>query len=258
MSDYVIFSDESGSWHEQDNVYVRSWVCVENSDIEAFDQFIAEIRNETGCDEVRWKTVATKNDLVERIKKLNFKTFVTVTEPKSIKDEKYLLTRSFFEKVASFDFGNLKDDTKEKIVNKIYSDIKYVLFLQIYESLHIRSADEIFSLAFPNKSFDYKIDPPQATKKEWSEICTDLTGYTPYFPKSERDSGIQFADIVAGAWRSHLIQDKRSESAKKFICEGLMPEKMLYIKGNPNPNLIIHEESSEEIKKLATVSSCKV
>ena len=256
MSDYYIFSDESGAWQDAEDVYVRSWICVDEANNQKITEFINSIREGTGADEVKWKTVASI-DLKEQIAGIDFKVFVTATEIKSIKDEKYLLTRSFPENMEAFDFGELRAETISKIKDKVYLDIKYVLFLHIYESLHLRSAQEIFSTKFPDKTFEYVIDPPQMLNKDWSQICEDLTGYKPTFPDSERVQGIQFADIVAGAWRSFLIQDKRLDKAENFVCTYLMPNKMLYVQGCPNPNLIIYDESSDEIKERSTVTKCK-
>ncbi len=257
MADYYIYSDESGAWQNSKDVYVRAWICVDEINNQKIINFIENIKGQTNCDEVRWKTIAPLN-LKEEIKNIDFKVFVSVTEINSIKDDKYLLTRSFSENIDNFNFGSLKIETIEKIKNKIYLDIKYVLFLHIYESLHLKSAQEIFSKKFPGKTFDYIIDPPQMLSRDWSKICEELTGYKPTFPPSEKNQGVQFADIIAGAWRSFIIQDERIKDANKFICENLMPNKMLYIKGCPNPNLIIHEESSIKIKKRCTVTNCKI
>ena len=257
MADYYIYSDESGAWQSNEDIYVRAWVCVDEINNQKIINFIENIKGQTSCDEVKWKTVASL-DLKKEIKNIDFKVFISVTEINSIKDEKYLLTRSFDENIHNFNFGDLKTGTINKIKNKIYLDIKYVLFLHIYESLHLKSAQEIFSEKFKEKTFDYIIDPPQMLTKDWSKICEELTGYKPSFPSSEKTQGIQFADIIAGAWRSFIIQDERIEEAERFVCKNLMPDKMLYIKGCPNPNLIIHEESSDKIKKRCTVSNCRI
>ena len=256
MSDYYIYSDESGAWQNREDVYVRSWICIDEPNNQKLIKLIDGIKEVSGAHEVKWKTVAPL-DLSKEITDIDCKVFITATEIKSIKDEKYLLTRSFPEKIKGFEFGGLKEDIVSKIKSKIYLDIKYVLFLHIYESLHLKSAQKIFNIKFEGKTFDYIIDPPQMLNEDWSKICEDLTGYSPVFPDSERVQGVQFADIVAGAWRSFLIQDKKLKHAEKFICEYLMPKKMLYVQGCPNPNLIIYDEASKEIQERSTVAKCK-
>jgi hypothetical protein len=87
------------------------------------------------------------------------------------------------------------------------------------------------------------------SQKGWSDILCKISGDTKVnieFPKSDRTQGIQFADLIAGAIRSFIIQDKRSKNATKFL-KTIKP-KTIYHTGNPNPNLIMFEEIGDSIK----------
>ena len=257
MSKYYIYSDESGKWQDDQDIYVRSWVCVDEENRPKIEDLIGEIRESTGCSEVKWRTAAAFN-FEKKILEIDFKVFISVTEMSSFKDDKYFLTRTFEEKVGEFEFGGLRSDTVDKIKEKMYKDIRYVLFLHIYESLHLKSTQEIFNRKFPDAIFEYIVDPPPALNRDWSQICEDLTGYKPSFPDSKKEPGVQFADIIAGAWRSFLKEDNKLSSAENLICKNLMPNKMLYVLGCPNPNLIIHSESSDKIKNRCSVSNCGI
>ena len=67
------------------------------------------------------------------------------------------------------------------------------------------------------------------------------------FPKSNRSAGIQFADMVAGCFRSMISKDENYNKACDFFKK--FKDKMISKnRENPNPNLIFYNEISQDIK----------
>lgn len=96
----------------------------------------------------------------------------------------------------------------------------------------------------------YRVDPPQMSQRGWKEILHKISGEERInleFPRSERTQGIQFSDLIAGAVRSYFVEDRQKENAAAFLkC---LKTKMIFQKSNPNPNLIMYEETNEKVKQ---------
>jgi hypothetical protein len=247
---FYIFSDESGTWHS-DDVYVRAWVIISEDEHIKLINKIGEINEKLGSKEVKWKTVAGNSSCFKEFSDINFRFFITVSSPLDIDwNNKYKILRDFNEKINSFDFGKLDDDLVNSIKKKIYDDIKNVLFLHYYERFHIENATKGIEKIIKPTDYDliYRIDPPQMSIDGWKDVLLKISNKKPEFPKSERDPGIQFADIVAGCCRSLFMNDSNFQKAKDFfvVIKGKMIRKD---KDIPNPNMIFYKEMNEDLKE---------
>ena len=162
-----------------------------------------------------------------------------------------MITRNFTSSLSGFDFGELEKNLQSYIKDKILRDIKNALFLNFYEKHHINNAQVgIESVIKPSEyELIYRVDPPQMSREGWRDIFESISdkNINLEFPKSERTQGIQFADIVAGCFRSLLEKDVNYDDAVEFYKQ----IKKFIVKGNsniPNPNLIFFGEINDELK----------
>ena len=136
--------------------------------------------------------------------------------------------------------------------DRIYRDIKSALFLHYYEKLHIENAKDGIERAIIRENYDliYRIDPPQMPHDGWKDVLNKISGgknVNLEFSKSENSQGIQFADLIAGAFRSFIVRDKNEKAAHIFLKA--IKSKMIFQEGNPNPNLIMYNEINNRIKE---------
>ena len=249
---FFIFSDESGSWHNSNDIYVRSWVIVGENEYKKLIMKVDEISHFIGSNELKWHTLAGNQQYFGYFNNVNFRIFITVSSPKDINWDKYRLTRNFNISIENFDFGELDDQLILYIKDRIYRDIKNALFMHFYERYHIENAKKSIERIIKPSEYNliYRIDPPQMSQEGWKNILYGVSS-SPFidveFPKSERSQGVQFADIIAGCFRSLLLRDKKFEEAKKFLRQiknHLIPKNEDFY----NPNLIFYGEVNEELK----------
>lgn len=251
-----IFSDESGSWHDNNDIYVRSWIAIAEKEYEKIINRISEIADQIGSKELSWKSLAGNSKYFEYFNNISFRIFITVSVARDIKWEtKYILTRDFEDSIARFNFGELEEGLKGYIKERIFKDVKNALFLNFYEKHHIANAKKGIEKVIKPTDYEliYRVDPPQIPRDGWTKLLNTISGkgINIEFPRSERTQGIQFADIVAGCFRSMLIKDDNFNKACKFF----KLIKNRFIRGdseNPNPNLIFYQEINNEIKNNCT------
>lgn len=251
---FFVFSDESGSWHDPIDIYVRAWIVIAESNYQKLLVKVDEVSSFVGSNELSWSTLAGNEQFFKNFSSINFRIFITVSCPKDIVwDTKYLVTKNFDTSISAFDFGELDGDVKSYIRDRIYRDIKNALFLNFYERYHIENAKKGIERVIKPSEYDliYRIDPPQMSKEGWRKILQKISGASTNvsieFPKSSRTQGIQFADVIAGCFRSLLLKDRNFEQAKKFLKEirsKLIPKDVK----NPNPNLIFYGEINDGMK----------
>lgn len=251
-----IFSDESGSWHDDNDIYVRSWVAISENEYQKMINKVDEVSGLIQSKELSWKSIAGNSKYFEYFNDINFRIFITVSVAKDIKwDTKYLLTKDFDENISSFNFGELDDNLRGYIKERIFRDIKNALFLNFYEKHHIQNAKRGIEKVIKPTDYEliYRVDPPQTPRDGWVKLLNIISGkgFNIEFPRSERSQGIQFADITAGCFRSLLIKDDNFDKA----CDFFKLIKNRFIRGDseiPNPNLIFYKEINQDIK-----NSCK-
>lgn len=248
---YFVFSDESGSWHDPREVYVRAWVVVHESSYDALVEAMSNISTDLKCNEVRWKILANNPSHFDVVEKFDYRVFLTVSSPADIKwERKYRITRDFPTQIQNLDFGEIDEALSELIKKKMFDDIKYVLFLNFYEKTHIENAKEGIERVLPKREnlLIYRVDPPQMSKDGWKSLLHTISpGVEIEFPKSQSDPGIQFADVIAGCVKSFLVEDDYLDQSKILIPkfrEKLIPKHAK----NPNPNLIFFKEINEKLK----------
>jgi len=257
---YFVFSDESGSWHDPGDVYVRAWVVVPESAHDNLVNALNFISTDLDANELRWKTVANNTRYWGFLDEFDFRVFVTISCPADIRwENKYRVTRNFGLQVESFDFGEINSELVRALKKKIFDDIRNVLFLNFYERTHIENAKRAIEGILPKREnlLIYRVDPPQMSRDGWRAILEAISpGVEIEFPNSQKSEGIQFADIIAGCIRSFLISDTHSVQASQFIPKfrsKLVPKDS----SNPNPNLIFFKEINDALKlKSSQVWTC--
>ena len=247
-----VFSDESGSWHDVSDIYVRSWIIIDEVEYQRLLMKIDEIKHLLNAEELSWKTLAGNQKYFDYFDDLNFRVFITISSPKDIAwDTKYEVTKNFKTNVSRFNFGELDDNLRDYIKDRILRDIKSALFLNFYEKFHIENAKKGIERVIVPTEYElvYRIDPPQMSQDGWKKILFNINGELTdiEFPKSKRTQGIQFADIMAGCIRSFIMQDRNCDIARVFIKK--VKNKIIdKDRNNPNPNLIFYKEISSDIK----------
>jgi hypothetical protein len=256
---FFIFSDESGSWHDDNDVYVRAWVVITEEEYEKKLRLkVDEINSFRDSRELKWKGFEEK--YFNYFDEISFRLFITISSPGDIDwEHKYKVTKSFEESVRDFNFGDIDEDLKTVLRDRMYRDIKNVLFLHYYERHHIENAKKGIERVIKSEDYElvYRIDPPQLSQSGWKHMLQKISGNSNVnleFPKSQRTPGIQFADLIAGATRSLLIDDHPAplSNARKFI--EIMKKSMISSKWgsetlNPNPNLIFFGEINDALKE---------
>lgn len=257
---YFVFSDESGSWHDPADVYVRAWVVVHESSHSKLVESVNYIATDLNTNEIKWKTIANNPRYWDFLEKFDFRIFLTISCPGDINwEQKYRITRNFDVQVDSIDFGEINSDIVAVLKKKMFDDIRNVLFLNFYEKTHIKNAKDGIERALPKREnlLIYRVDPPQMSKDGWKNILKAISPDVEIeFPQSQRSEGIQFADIIAGSVRSFLVSDGNSDKALQFIPK-FRSKLISKNKDNPNPNLIFFQEINSALKiKSGQIWSC--
>lgn len=251
---FFIFSDESGSWHDEDDIYVRAWIVISKKTYEEklllkIDQ-ISSFMND--AKELKWSGFANSNKYFKEFNDIEFGIFITISSPKDINWEgKYNVTKNFKDSVDSFDFGEIDDEVVIYLKDRMYRDIKNALFLNYYEKLHIENAKNGIERIIKKPDYDliYRVDPPQLPHEGWRKILENISDDEDInleFPKSIRTQGIQFADLIAGSVRSFMIKDKKKDASEEFLRE-IKSKLISKNKYNPNPNLIMYSEINSDL-----------
>lgn len=248
---YFVFSDESGSWHDSNDVYVRAWVILHEPSYGQLVDAINFIATDLESKEIKWRTLANNEKYWDIIGKFDFRIFLTVSSPKDINWEtKYRVTRNFETQVQALDFGEINPTLVAVLKKKMFDDIRNVLFLNFYEKTHIENARNGIDRVLPNKDnlLIYRVDPPQMSKDGWKNLLETISpGVEIEFPKSQTNEGIQFADVIAGCVRSFLVSDGYVTQAGKFI-KRFRSKLVARSRDNPNPNLIFYQEINDALK----------
>lgn len=249
---FFVFSDESGSWHDPNDVYVRAWVVVSETGYGSLVNAVDYIKSELNCSELKWKILAHNKSHFNLVDKFNFRIFLTVSSPADIHwERKYRVTRDFQNQIGGISFGALDAGLVTILKKKMYDDIRNILFLHFYERTHIENAKKGIErvLSTDNNLLIYRVDPPQMSKDGWKNILHEISPDIQLeFPKSHSDDGIQFADIIAGCIRCFLTSDPNTLDAAQEFIRKIRPKLVARNRANPNPNLIFFDEINQSLK----------
>src|SRR3989344_5104843 len=218
---FFIFSDESGSWHDERDIYVRSWIVITEKESNKLANKVDEVASFIGANELSWKILSGNENYFSYFNDLSFRVFITVSSPKDIDWDKYMITREFDSSIENSNFGEISDDLRDYVKERIFKDIKNALFLHFYEKYHIENAKKGIERVIKSTEYDliYRVDPPQMSKDGWKKVLHSIGGanINIEFPKSSRSRGIQFADMIAGCLRSMLSKDVNFNKACNFF-----------------------------------------
>lgn len=216
MKEYLIFSDESGSWASRNGkrsppVYLRSWVKIKKQDCE------------------QW-------DLRYNIDKILRKNKIEVLFTFTCLEEFY--TRKFKAREDNVVYIENAISTLEQQAHKGYlkeiplrvkNVINYVLFLYVYERWHLENALE--RLWDPSNKYTFIFEKPQFTQRDYKKVIasTKIAGNYKIL-KANSHIGLKIADRLARFFNKKIIEkllkkeaiDKRIvDHYKKFILPNL-------------------------------------
>jgi len=254
--DYLIFTDESGSWNEGD-FYLRSWVKITPRSYEMLRKDIIFIKHETGIRELKWKSLINNINKIQNtivsIFKIDFNIFITISMPHHFQNRlwnnKYNILKTLQHIKSEQSTGG--EQFTEAIKNKIISAAQHTIFYSFFEKQHIENANKALINDIPSESYQYIVDTPQCLDKDWAKIANECGIVNIKIEKkSGKVSGIELADIIAGCIHEYLRgEGKAGEYYKNYIKDKMLD---MCSKTFPNPNLIFfHDFSTDEKKKVA-------
>lgn len=244
---YLIFSDESGSWHEGE-YYIRSWIRITPENYDLLRKEIIFTKHETGIKELKWKHFKSNYDKCKYIFDVTFDIFMTISRPKHFQSRKYHIL-DHIEKVPISTGG---EALTEQIKKKILNSAKNELFLNYFEKTHIKNSKDALIPKDCLDDYIYIIDAPQYLPTEWIEIANECGIKQIKVEKtSENCPGLELADITSGCVMDFLAADVNAQK----VYQECMKKKMMDMTSKllPNPNLIFHGDFSEQEKKEANI-----
>lgn len=246
-SDLYVFSDESGTWHKG-NMYVRSWVCLDEDQYLRLKGKMALFRELNGLkNEIKFN----ENHNYSMFLDLNFTNYYSVSFVDQILSRNLDLVK-YLETADESLFVLNKKDIRDIIVKKT----RHMMFLHIFEYHHMQNAIRFFDARFAGKTINFLVDTPQANDKEWKAIFKKLETdkFTARTVKSsENYDGILFADIVAGNVRK-ILENLDSASNMNSFERKLI--KQFSQRNGPdifknNPQIVMwHERYLPFVKKM--------
>jgi hypothetical protein len=131
--DYLIFTDESGSWNEGD-YYLRSWVKISPKNYEMLRKDIIFIKHETGIKELKWKPIKNNikriEDTIASAYNIDFNVFITMSIHRHfqdcLNDKKYTILRTLQDIRPEQSTGG--EQLTEVIKNKIITAAQHTIF----------------------------------------------------------------------------------------------------------------------------------
>jgi len=251
--DYLIFSDESGCWNEGD-YYLRSWVKISPKNYETLRKDIIFLKHETGIKELKWKSfknnIKNREDAITSIHNIEYNIFISLSIPthfqNRLKNNRYIILRTLQGIKPEQSTGG--EQFTEAIKDKIIGAAQHTIFYSFYEKQHIENAKIALVADAPCESYQFVVDTPQCLDKDWVKIANECGIDNVKIEKqSEKVSGIELADIVAGCIHEYL---RGEEQAGKYYQE-YIKDKMLNMHSRtlPNPNIIFFQECSDDEKK---------
>ncbi len=253
--DYLIFTDESGSWSEGD-YYLRSWVKISPKNYEMLRKDIIFIKHETSIKELKWKSIKNNikriEDTIGTIFNIGFNVFITISIPRHfqdrLNDNKYTILRTLQDIRPEQSTGG--EQVTETIKNKIISAAQHTIFYNFFEKQHIKNAKKALVHDIPSEAYQYIVDTPQCLDREWDKIAKECEIVNVKIEKkSERVPGIELADIIAGCIHEYLNGNEYAgEFYRKYIKNKMLD---MYSSAIPNPNLVFYEDfNSDERSKV--------
>ncbi len=254
---YLIFSDESGTWKASD-YYIRSWIRISPEDYELISKDIVYIKYKKNFPEVKWKTIINNvekiRNNIESLFNIEFSLFVTISKPdhfkKKLEDNTYNILRALKDIPPEQSTG--REHVSVAIKEKIINTAQHTLFSNFVEKRHIENSKIALVNNIDNTEYEYRVDSPQCQDKDWEKIAKECEIVNLHIEKkSEKVPGIELADLIAGCIKDHLNND---EKASEFYSE-YIKNKMIDMTSQtmPNPNLIFIGDFSPEEKEKANI-----
>lgn len=254
---YLIFSDESGTWKAGD-YYIRSWIRISPEDYELISKDIVYIKHKMDFKELKWKSVKNNAEKIktniESLFGIEFSLFITISKPehfkKRLEDNRYNILRTLKDIPPERSTGgeHFTAAIKEKIINAA----EHTLFFNYFEKQHIKNSKKALVNNINNKEYKYIVNYPQIWDKDWEKVARECGIVNLKIEKaSEKVPGIELADSIAGCIKDHLNND---DKASGFYYE-YIKKKMADMTSQtlPNPNLIFIGDFSPEEKEKANI-----
>lgn len=244
---YLIFSDESGKWNEN-NYYIRSWIKITPENYRLLQKEIIFSKYDTKVKELKWEKFRKNYIKFKDIFSVDFDIFLTISKTSHFHAIKY----SVIKMLETIKIPTGGEKITEAIKSKIIDSAKYTLFLNYFEKIHIETSKKALLPAINSSDYKYIIDNPQYLDKDWIAIANECgISQIEIEKESETDPGIEIADIISGCVSDLILKKNNADSIYKDCIKNKMLD--MTSKSFPNPNLIFYDAFDEAEKNELNV-----
>jgi len=208
---YFIFSDESGSWsNPKCKFYIRSWIKIEEKQYLYFKGLWSQRKLPYPTYQSLLKN---SNEIADILKNDNFKYFFTITKLNEFYLRKWGIRDSVSLALSQLENILLKEYEK-KIPPKLKTALNQVLFLNVYEKVHIENAME-YLLEKNGVFYEFYINKPQFSEDDYLEIFDNaknkfkINAKIQFITNKENELGVSFADAISSIFYKSLLEENR-------------------------------------------------
>lgn len=247
---FYVFSDETGHWNNE-GFYIRSWVLLSEEEYFKLENRIKLFKKINDKEsELKYKPSSDYSLFCD----LDFKVYFTLTFSDDFRERNFeLITNVETQENPSFEINN------KNIRDKVINTLKNSIFLNIYEYYHISNALKYFKEDCINKNIIFMVDSPQCQNPDWRKIFEEHneSDFVLNIIKDSKDeSGVQFADILAGNFNK-IVKNVGSNSPLNLF-EKKIVSNLSFGNGSTgriflnNPQIIMWDEDKHQdfINKL--------
>ncbi len=247
MSEYLIFSDESGTWNSKSGYYIRSWIKITKEEYKLLKKEVEKLKQENNIKEIKWRKFSKNYKKFDSILKYDFNVFITISRPKHFFEKENVYNAVINIKRMSLNKFGGRAEIAEKIRKKIIKTVENTLFFNLYEKQHIENTKFAFTKEDGYHSFHLLVDSPQHLKKEWKKIAKEAGFEKVKIVKdSKKEAGIELSDVIAGCIQNMI---KKEELATSIYNSFIKPKMVdMTSRDCPNPNLIFYNDFSSQEK----------
>lgn len=238
----LIFTDESGSWHDGD-CYVRSWVKIDSIDYPQLEKEVLYGKHKTSVKELKYERFNGNQDKFKGIFAVRFVVFITVSLTEHFQSRDYRILRALQD--IPPDTMTRRDALTNAIKQKVINSARNSLFFAYFERQHIENSKGCLLGDTNPDQFRYYVDAPQCQRKEWVAIAQECgIANVSVVEKSNEYPGIELADVIAGC----ISRKIQGDAMASRIYESFIKDKMsdMTSQSFPNPNLIFYGDFTDE------------
>jgi len=165
----------------------------------------------------------------------SFDIFITISVPAHFSNREFKALKRL-EELNEESFTG-PEELRQKLKQKAIKSVKNVLFFNIYEKQHIKNANDALLGRSNKEKYILIADSPQHLKKEWLDIAKGVgIKNVKIETHSEREPGIELADVVVGCVHSMINKDSLAQKIYRHWLKVMMLD--MTSRNYPNPNFI--------------------